>query len=252
MTLQTGLSAFWQFENTSWTDELGVNNLTGTNSPTSVAGKVGNAVQFTSGSSQKLDHTNASQLELGVGNSSFQVWVNLVSGLNVNASRLVSKATTGGLFSWVVSTSFNGSANGFAWVFADSSINLYTVTSLTAISAGWHHVVGTWDGTNQKIYVDTVVTSVNQGAVVPQTSNSPFTIAFDNGSSSFASSAQDILIDQVGIWQGRVLSAADVAELYNGGAGLTYAQMAGGPATNYAAFSTPQHDGQSFTQMMGY
>lgn len=226
--LQTNLSAFWQFENTSWTDELATNNLTGTNAPTSVAGKVGNAVQFTQSASQFLSHASATALVLGGGTFSFQIWINLVSGLALggNGSIMSKNDGGGGNLEYRVGTEFNGTANGFFWQFYDSGNVSYHCTSLTAISAGFHQIIGTWDGTTQSICIDNgTPDTIVPGGTPNAAGASTFMLGKDGGTATFVSAAQDVLVDQVGLWKGRVLSSGDRSLLYNGGAGLSYAAM---------------------------
>lgn len=226
--LQTNLSAFWELENTSWTDALGVNALTGTNSPTSVTGKVGNAVKFTSGSSQLVSHTDHVNLSPNGGSFSLQCWVNLVSGTGLNNSGIIMCKGIASFNSteFGVGTEFDGSSQKWSWIFDDTGGNTNKLFSSVTATSGWHQLVMTWDGSTQKIYVDGSAAGSQAVGFANITERAgAFNIGVSLAGVS-ASASQDVLIDQVGLWKARVLSAANVTALYNSGSGLSYAAMA--------------------------
>lgn len=222
--LQTNLTGFWSFENTSWTDDTGNGStLTGTGSPTSVAGLVGNAVSL-NGSTQYLQCTSNSNLVTASGSFSFAFWINGATPPNTG---WVSKDNNAfGQREWIARTRFTTS-NVYSWTAFDSSSTGYNCDSNVSISAGWHFFVGTFNATGlaMKIYIDG--TDVTQGTptvtgAVNSSASAPFNIGFTP--STILSSAA--LVDQLGFWKGRVLSASDVTALYNSGSGLSYAAMA--------------------------
>jgi hypothetical protein len=220
--LQTSLAAFWSLENTSWTDDTGNGNtLTPSNTPTAVAAKVGNGASFTAASSQSLTVASNAGLQIGGGSFSIQAWINSSSGPGANG--YLSK-NDGGFANreWGFGGRFNGSAVVFSWDLYDSSSTAYHCDSATTVAAGWHHIVMTWDGTTQKIYVDSGTASTNVPGAVGISSTSAIFFGKDSDTGAFSTA----ILDQVGIWKGRVLSAGDVTALYNSGAGLTYAAMA--------------------------
>lgn len=65
----------------------------------------------------------------------------------------------------------------YFWV-ADNSANLYSVAGTTHVDDGaWHHVVGTWDGTTMRLYVDGTLQGTNNiGAHTLQTDANNLTI----------------------------------------------------------------------------
>lgn len=218
--LQTNCTAFWQFENASWIDELGVNNLTSNGSPTTTAGVVGNAADLTAASTF-LSHADAVALSIGAANSSFSIscWMNAAGAIQRNG---ITKNDGGfnNIEFWV-GTRFT-TANKWSWSFyAASSVEKFC-TSTVNFSIGWHHIVATWDGTTQTIYVDGAASGTNTPAASSVDSTSNFFIGKDGVSGTFGA----IKADQVGLWKGRVLNSTEVGLLYNSGAGLSWAAMA--------------------------
>lgn len=89
-------------------------------------------------------------------------------------------------------------------------------------NGNWHHVVAVFNGTTGTLYVDntnraSASMSVGNGATgqIGANNNNGSLIQFFNG-----------IVDEVGVWN-KALSAAEVSELYNSGAGLAYPFSAG-------------------------
>ena len=81
----------------------------------------------------------------------------------------------------------------------------------------WHHVVGTYDGTTMKIYVDNDLK--NSGTSFSgNVADSILYIGWDRGIAGRFLTGK---IDEVGIWS-RALNSTEVTELYNSGSGLAY------------------------------
>lgn len=224
--LQTDLTGFWSFENTSWTDDTGNGTtLTGTGSPTSVSGKVGNAVSL-DGSTQYLQATSNTNIVTGGGSFSWQLWINS-TGTAANIPYLSKDNNAFGQREWTAGTRFV-SSNVWSWLAFNTGTTGVACDSNVTISSGWHHVVGTFNssGNGMKIYVDgsdaTSGTPTLSGTV-QSTASAPLNFGFQPASTIINRAS---LIDQVGFWKGRVLSAGDVTALYNSGAGLSYAAMA--------------------------
>ena len=77
----------------------------------------------------------------------------------------------------------------------------------------WHHIVGTYDGTNVRVYVDGVVGgSVGSLSGLTSTSSLAFTVGAENGGSKFWEGP----VDDLRIYS-RALSQLDVTDLYAAG-----------------------------------
>ena len=115
--------------------------------------------------------------------------------------------------------------NSYGLHFHDSgSLETLSVTQANhgiSTGSGWHHVVAVFDGSNSKIYVDgsskTLASSTFTGSA-----------EFINGiylGSYKGSLNYNGKMDEVGVWD-RPLSSSEVTELYNGGSGLSYSDIA--------------------------
>lgn len=223
--LQTSLVAFWELEDTNWTDAVSTNDLTGSGTPTTTTGKVGNCVALVAASSQYL--TIADNAEVGLTDSdtfSVQAWVNFST--IVDGGIIASKVGGFGEGEWSITTNFVGS-NQFRFTVIHDGTNARDLDAGTfgALSTStWYHVVATWDGTDQKIYINGTADTATPAATTSNNGNGPFNIGTgnDGGAGAFWSGS----VDQVGLWKNRVLTADDVAALYNSGNGLSYAAMA--------------------------
>lgn len=80
---------------------------------------------------------------------------------------------------------------------------------------GWHHVVGTWDGTTRRVYCDGVLRTSNS-AHTPNFGNEQFQIGTTLGDANFTGWIDDVLIAN------RTFTDEEVATLYqNGGVSST-------------------------------
>jgi hypothetical protein len=100
-------------------------------------------------------------------------------------------------------------AYGGKMVFGDG-----VTASNTNISAGWHMLTMTYDGMTLRYYLDGAADGTTAQTLNNLNISRIFSSNFDRGLKSYA-------IDEVGIWS-RPLSAAEIAQLYNGGAGKFY------------------------------
>lgn len=91
------------------------------------------------------------------------------------------------------------------------SVNTSDITSGSAISVDeWHHIVGTYDGTTQKLYIDgSLVSSATTSQTINTTTNAEI------GARNFSDRANEFAgkIDELAIWD-RALTAAEVTEIY--------------------------------------
>jgi hypothetical protein len=175
-------------------------NLTNNNSVAFAGGKVGNCAQFAGASSQYLSHADNDVFEPA--NMSIQAWIKTATKDKLICDKWTS--TVG----WRLQVNTNGfpsfgGANG-SFVFAQYSVDV--------CDGAWHHLVGTFDGTNYRLYVDSVLRATTAGA--KGTNSALFTIGCGSPINNFFTGD----IDEVFIWD-RALALADVQALYNGGNG---------------------------------
>lgn len=223
--LQTNLVSFWELENTSWTDAVGSNNMTGGNSPTTTTGRVGNAVQFVGASSQFLTHVDNATLRVGGVDFSIAFWA--LADSFPSSMTTMSKGAGFGNAEFSIGTEFTGTGNQF--IFSPRTNSGSSSNDVPAATFGnlaittWYFVVCTYNNST-----DTVAISVN--ATTPDTLHPTLNPPIVNSTGNFEISSSGVLpwdgrIDQVGLWKNRILSSSDITALYNGGAGLSFAQM---------------------------
>lgn len=165
-----------------------------------------------------------------VGDFSISAWVFcLGSGTDNNILSYTQGTVGGGLaFIFTFSTATNEmtfyiSTNG-------STVETFATGAATITDNAWHHVVVTYSTTTDKaiIYIDNTkytMPGTYTADIVAQTGGA-FYIG-DNGADAAVFAGG---IDELAYWKGRILSDADVAELYNGGDGLSYYDIAPRPA----------------------
>ena len=98
--------------------------------------------------------------------------------------------------------------DGYALIISGSTRCGEDVAS--AIANTWQHVVGTWDGTTARVYVDGVLVAFSVGPRTMPGSNEPIGVGSDDGDT--ASRSFDGLIGSVMLWS-RALSAGDIGRL---------------------------------------
>lgn len=225
MALSDSLVGYFAGEDA--TDSTSNTTLTNNNSVTFTAGRVANASTFASASSQSLSAADNASLSMGDIDFTIACW----ALLNTSA------ATTQGLVSkwndpasdreWFLGAfssrfQFGVSNNGTAETFIAAN-------ALGAPSTGtWYFIVAWHDSV-----ANTISICVNDGTV----NSTAYTVGGRDGTATFRIGAYrntafgflNGQVDEAGIWK-RVLSAAEITDLYNGGAGRNYAYIVGGGA----------------------
>lgn len=226
MALTDSLVSYWALEEASGNraDSHGSNTLTDNNTVASATGKISTAADFEASNSEWLSCADNAALSTGDIDFSLSFWVYFES---TGYQELAGKWTGGGTDrEWLIYTF--GGAMSFQVQGPSSG---QTVTHGTSLTSGvWYHVVVWHDSVNNVIGItinDTsAVTQAHSGGANDGTAD--FTLGGRSGSVYF-----DGLMDEVGFWK-KVLSAAEITSLYNGGSGFAYPFSAGG-----AILSTP-------------
>lgn len=144
----------------------------------------------------------------GIGDESvcFSVWVNA----STQADEKTAIGTNGGYIS--LGNNYGagiGTANKHNFAWHDGAYQNVASTG-DIVTGTWTHLVGTWDGTNIYLYVDSVIQGgTSAGVSTPATVH----IGSVNGGRYYNGN-----IDEVGIYM-KNCTQTDVNELYNGGAG---------------------------------
>ena len=217
----TGLMALWSFDGadmstTTAFDRSGNgNNGTLINTPQLAIGKKGQALQF-NGSNQYIDVGSA----IAPGTISIAAWVKL----NAYTPDAYFVSTGSSVSDGYHFGTYNGAgSNNFAWFFGAGSGILYSTTVPTL--GKWYHVVATYDGTNQKIYVNGVLENT-RGSAGYRAPSITTKIARRGQGTNFINGT----LDDVRIYN-RALSAAEVQSL----SANQFAVSHGGPLTSVEA-----------------
>lgn len=214
-TLLTSLLAYFKLEDAN--DFWAAFNLTNTGGVSFAAGKVNNAANYGVALDRHL--SIADSLGIDGGAMSFSCWIKVAeapaNGTNINiaAQSNAASKTVYDLYytnaAGVYKLEFVRARQGVAAV-----INTFTVT--LDIDT-WYHVVGSYDGTNIKLYLNNDLkdsdAASGSGTVSPGNN-------FDIGANRVEGSIWKGMIDEVGVWA-KALSAQEIADLYNSGNGQT-------------------------------
>jgi len=219
-----GLVGYWSMNDcrfTSSTDSSGSGNtgsltnfaLSGSTSNwvTGNAAKRGCALNF-DGSNDNVTIGDANSLDLTT-TGTLSAWVKVTTFATDGASnrRIISKQNNVadneiyGLLTESTQSRFELRLNG-------NGNNLYTTTTNLA-TGRWYHLVGTWDGTNARIYVNGA-----QDNIVAQSTPSATTknLLIGNWGATTGQGAFSGSLDDVRIYN-RALTATEVTALYNSG-----------------------------------
>lgn len=209
-----GLVLWLPFSRGKATDKSKQHNngtLAGTaGTPTAIAGKFGNALDFDSTDAQYVNVADSASLSI-TGNITISMWIK--SNTKASASKFrvgVKKRRTG---SDCYEIYFD--ENGYTKFIVDTG-TAKTITGGTDIfDNAWHHVVGYYDGAKIYLYIDNSsdATGVAQTGSMTDTSDS-LVIGF-GASLHTIFEAFNGSIDDVRIFN-RALSLREIADLYNG------------------------------------
>lgn len=227
MALADNLVAYYSLENVN--DALGLNNLTNNNTATFVAGKVGNAANFVLASSQYLSHADTATLDMGDIDFTITAWVYLATKPGSSMQAVTKNNATGNQRGYQITWS---TATDRFVAFISSDGTSTNQTSLTASNFGAPATTTYYFlALRYNAATDTLSISVNDGT--PNTAShaggafantAQFQIGANVGASTWNGR-----IDEVGIWK-RLLSDAEITDLYNGGSGRDYAYVSGAGA----------------------
>ncbi len=216
MAIIDNLISYYKHEenaaNTTVVDSHGANTGTASTNTTnlSAAGIIDNGFDFTRSNSEYYNVGNSFTFS---GGCTLHAWINQRS--STGNHDIISKydGSNDGVIIYTTTD------DDIVFSYFISGVNKQAVWNYgSAIeSAGWLHIVGTFDGTDGKLYVN---------GVLRNTVNSPgtLTISSDNiniGRRVNSSNYVDGLVDEVGIW-GAAKIQSEITELYNSGSGLAY------------------------------
>ncbi len=126
------------------------NTLTNSNTVTATTGKVGNAANFVAASSQSLNNSSFSG-STATNALTVSAWINLASP-GSDYSILAAGHSFAQRF---VSFDLDVATNKPRFYFTQGGDNFKVATGATSVTTGaWHYLVGTYDGTTIRVYLD--------------------------------------------------------------------------------------------------
>lgn len=220
----TGLIAWWTFDGKDVVNGV-FRNISTTSTfygrPSGIStstfyvpGKIGQGVRFDGNDDVVVagDMTNADN----VSSLSVSVWVKPAVA-DTSAMTFFSKTRTG-FDTWFVAR------NGFEqyWVeMCNASTCADAISDSSFADTNWHHLVGVYNGTDVRLYVDGVSADATPPSLTGTLKDRSDSICFGgawNGSSCSQSYTGGGLLDDARIYS-KALSASEVLQLYNEGAG---------------------------------
>lgn len=214
------LIAYWDMEEASGNaiDLHDDNDLTDTNGIGTGTGKINDARDLESGSTQYFTIDDNTDLSTGDIDFTIGLWVNLET--LGTARHIVTKGTN---VSYAYVVWYNNSSTNFAFSVASAtgSADLNAATFGTPSTGTWYYILAWHDSVNNLVGISvngTADTASYTAGVRDDTG--PFRIGSFSGGSVY----YDGLVDEVGKWN-RVFTEDQRAELYNGGDGLPYSSF---------------------------
>lgn len=220
-TFPTGPVAYWKLDEASGTriDSAGTSHLTDVNTVTSATGKISTAAQFVAANTEYLTVADNAALSLAAADLTVAGWFYFTT------------KTVG--FAYMVAK-YNGTLNEYALFYRSSSVdavrmavwtaggNTVAEASTAAISTGgWFFVAATFTAATRIATISINNGPIVTGSAAAGTAGVDTTVDFQLGSDGAGGEFWDGRMDEIGIWK-RVLTDAEISDLYNTGDGLTY------------------------------
>jgi len=225
--LTNGIAAYWKLDEISGSivnDSYSSNDGTVTNATINQTGILGNGVSF-DGSGDYINCGSNSSLDIGTSDWSFSCWFKTTASLS-SSSNLYTIFANGSSATAGIDIILRGSTlwNGILVRLCDGS-SYYDFKpdsdlSSTINNGAWHHLAVTIDRDgNLVIYLD--ASAVKTKSITAYSAKN-FYSSYDHkiGVLNFGYSF-DGTLDEIGIWK-RVLTLAEISQLHNSGAGLSY------------------------------
>jgi len=214
MSITTPIS-YWKLNESSGNASDSVGSNTGTNtSVTYSAGKMSNGADFNGTTSRLNIPTTGLAPTTAV---SFSCWVKC-SSYTTRQSLLVK---SDGVGSSTTAFAFEvGNASGKStMVISNGSSQVQTNSSASLTTGVWTHLAFTYDGTNQRLYIDGSLDTSNTSGIGNVNNITQTTALGYYG--SLAGITLNGSLDEAGFWN-VALTASEITDLYNSGNGKSY------------------------------
>ena len=249
--LPSGTVACWPFDNTLNDSSANANTLKGTSGTVAYGpAKFGSASLYLNGSTTlgTLSGSFPTGVPTGANPYTVAAWIKADTGCSLNGGWIGygNNATSQGN-----NFRLNGGTNN-VWEYWFNNDFGATLASGNFFD-GWHSVVGTWDGTTEKMYLDGIATTRSPNPTGLNVGTSMFIVGKTTNDANFKGWVNDLLIVN------RALSAAEVAAYQTNGAGsatvhITASSASGGTIFPIGDVIVPRSGSQVFaiTPNAGY
>lgn len=226
-SLNVDLISYYKFDEQDTTgsgtiiDSLDLNN--GTNNGTSnTTGKILTAYNFNRSVPNYINISDSSSFDF-TNKITISAWFNTDNVAHTSAQKIITKDRSGTEREIVLGIKPTTAVELILW---DTSDTIHAYTPAYSLSSStWYHIVGTYDGTTMRIYVDGSEVSTGLADTFNiKNGVRDFVIGTDELTSP--NSAFDGKIDEIGIWS-RALNQSEITQLYNNGTGISYDEFLG-------------------------
>jgi hypothetical protein len=172
-----------------------------------INGKVGNALNFVSASSQYVRIPSNSIYNTST--LTYMAWVKRAGNSGGGSASIILSSqltSSGGHY-----LAFGASTNTPIFLVSNTTTTVTSVSTTGTIDTNWHHLVGTYNSSGLYIYLDGVLNNTNLGNYGTPTMNAN---TLGIGALSAPSNYFNGSIDQVRMWN-RSLTATEIANIYN-------------------------------------
>jgi len=198
-----GLVGWWPF-NGNANDESGNGNNGTVIGPTLTTDRFGMSNSAYNFSSNIIDVGSNNTLNIGPNGISVSAWFNNIGG---DAWHILGKRTECGAFYYQMSS--NNLPYGLAWGGLTQGENSFVQSGLLSTSNQWNNIIGTFDGTEWKLYLNSILLD---SLTSPVTDIVNTNLIFGNSGTCEYFEGK---IDDIGIWN-RPLNHQEITDLYNG------------------------------------
>lgn len=207
----TGPIAYWKLDETTGStasDEIGDNDGTLVNGPVWTDGEVGNALSF-DGVDDYVGVADDAALDISGEQITVSAWIRAD---RIDERQVIVAKNAYGANSWILEINPVDFGNGKINFYIDLSGFDGNFGSNTAVAVGdWCHVVGVYDGSEKKIYINGQLDASQAISGAIPTNDQPVRIGGGGNMSRYF----DGSIDEVAVYD-RALSAGEVERLYRG------------------------------------
>jgi hypothetical protein len=194
-------------------------------------GRGGNAAVFSHNSTSSLI-TQDGNILLPTTAFSVSLWVKITN--SGQSAEIIGNVTGNNWAGGGLQMDYNGNGT-LTWgaIYGNpNSYNRFTTASSNIANGNWHHLVGTYNNGNKKVYIDgNILSQQNDPSTTPIGGNGSCHISLgSNSDNSYSPLNMDGQLSDVGLWN-RELTSSEVTSLYAGGNGLSYPFNTGGGST---------------------